>query len=213
MSSTITRVFHALLAILIALAVVWQTVISADDGRSLVNLFSYFTIQSNLLVMVGAAGVALDPLRSGRIFGAIRVAGLVGITVTGIVYATVLAGSVELSGADRVLDTIFHYIVPAASVIGFVLIQPRTPLQRSAWWALVWPVAWLAYTLIRAVAVSPTFQLTETTSARVPYSFLDFDRTGSLEVAVACLVVTAVAVALTAFYLRLGGVRRDVTPT
>ena len=209
MSSTITRVFHAVLALLIAVAVVWQTVVSADEGRSLVNLFSYFTIQSNLLIMVGAAGVALDPLRSGRVFGAVRVAGLVGITVTGIVYATVLAGSQELSGADLVLDTIFHYVVPAASVIGFVLIQPRTPLHRSAWWALVWPVAWLAYTLIRAVAVSPRFMLTETESARVPYGFLDFDANGVPSVVIACVIVTAVAVALTAFYLRVGGVRRQ----
>ncbi|MGJ9422983.1 Pr6Pr family membrane protein [Aeromicrobium sp. CF3.5] len=212
MNSTITRVFHASLAMLIAAAVVWQTVISADAGRSLVNLFSYFTIQSNLLIMVGAAGVALDPHRSDRIFGAVRVAGLVGITVTGIVYATVLAGTVPLEGADRVLDTIFHYIVPAASVIGFVLIQPRTPLQRSAWWALVWPVGWLVYTLLRAVTFSPTFTITETTTARVPYDFLDFDANGAGSVAIACVVVTAIAVALTAFYLRVGGVRREVEP-
>lgn len=208
MSSTITRVFHAVLAILIAVAVVWQTAISADAGRSLVNLFSYFTIQSNLFMMVAAAGVALDPLRSGRLFGAIRVAGLVGITVTGIVYATILAGTVELDGADRVMDTIFHYIVPAASVIGFVLIQPRTPLTRSAWWALAWPVTWLVYTLVRAVAASPTFMITETTTARVPYDFLDFDANGAASVAIASVVVTAIAVALTAFYLRVGGIRR-----
>lgn len=209
MNTTITRAWHAVLAILIAVAVIWQVTLNLDTGRSLVNLFSYFTIQSNLLIMVGAAGVALDPLRSGRVFGAIRVAGLVGITVTGIVYATVLAGTVQLDGADRVLDTIFHYIVPAASVIGFVLIQPRTPLLRSAWWALVWPIAWLVYTLVRAVAISPTFKITETTTARVPYDFLDFDANGAGSVAIACVLVTAIAVALTAFYLRVGGVRRE----
>lgn len=212
MDTTITRVWHALLAILIAAAVTWQITINIDTGRSLVNLFSYFTIQSNLFIMVGAAGVALDPQRSGRIFGAIRVAGLVGITVTGIVYATVLAGSVQLEGVDRVLDTIFHYIVPAASVIGFVLLQPRTPLQRSAWWALVWPIAWLVYTLVRAVAFSPTYLITENTTARVPYDFLDFDTHGAGSVAIACVLVTAIAVGLTAFYLRVGGVRREVEP-
>lgn len=209
MNATVTRGWHAALAVLIAAAVIWQTAINIDTGRSLVNLFSYFTIQSNLLMMVGAAGVALDPQRSGRLFGAVRLAGLVGITVTGIVYVTVLAGTLDLTGADRVLDTIFHYIVPAASIIGFVLIQPRTRLDRSAWWFLVWPVAWLVYTLVRAVAVSPTFKVSETTTSRVPYDFLDFDVHGAGAVAIACVVVTAFAMLLAAGYLRLGGVRRE----
>jgi hypothetical protein len=137
----VTQVWHGALAVLIAIAVIWQLVVDIDLDRSLVNFFSYFTIQSNLLVMIGAAGVALDPHREGRLFGAVRLAGLVGITVTGVVYATVLAGNLELSGADVVLNVIFHDVVPAAAIIGFVLIWPRTPLDRSAWWFLVWPIA------------------------------------------------------------------------
>ncbi len=209
MNSTITRVWHAALAVLIAAAVIWQAVLVARADASLVNLFSYFTIQSNLLVMVGAAGVALDPLRQGRVFGALRLAGLVGITVTGVVYATVLAGQVEMTGAALVLDTIFHYVVPAAAVIGFVLIQPRTPLDRSAWWFLAWPIAWITYTLARAVAVSPQFQVSDTTTARVPYDFLDFDAHGAGFVALSVVIVLAVACLLAAFYLRIGGVRRS----
>jgi hypothetical protein len=209
MSTTITRGWHAALAVLVAVAVIWQVALTLDADRSLVNLFSYFTIESNLLVMVGATGVAIDPRRSGPVFGAVRLAGLVGITVTGIVYSTILAGSLDLTGADVVLDAIFHYIVPAAAVIGFVLIQPRTPLDRSAWWFLVWPLAWLAYTLVRAVAVSPTYPLSDTETGRVPYGFLDFDANGALSVAIACVLVTLLASLLASFYLRLGGVRRD----
>lgn len=209
MSSTITRVWHGALALLIAAAVIWQVVVNLDLDRSLANLFSYFTIQSNLLVMVGAAGVAIDPDRRGRLFGAVRLAGLVGITVTGVVYATVLAGNLDLSGADLVLDAVFHYISPAAAIIGFVLIQPRTQLDRSAWWFLAWPIGWLGYTLVRAVAVSPQFQVSDTATARVPYDFLDFDAHGAVSVAIACVLVTAIAVVLAAGYLRVGGVRRS----
>ncbi len=208
MNPIVTRAWHAALATVIAIAVIWQVAVNIDDDRSLVNLFSYFTIQSNLLMMVGAAGVALDPYREGRLFGAVRLAGLVGITVTGIVYVTVLSGSLELSGADIALNAIFHYIVPAASIIGFVLIQPRTQLDRSAWWFLLWPVAWLVYTLVRAVAFSPAFDISETATARVPYDFLDFDAHGGVFVAIACLLLTAFAVLLAAVYLRFGGVRR-----
>ena len=205
---SVTRVWHAALAVLIAAAAVWQTVLVVQDGASVVNLFSYFTIQSNLLMMVGAAGVALGRDRA-RLFGAVRLAGLVGITVTGLVYATVLAGEVQMTGSAKVLDTVFHYIVPLASFIGFVLIQPRTPLTRTAWWALAWPVAWLAYTLVRAEVASPVYQITDTTTSTVPYDFLDAGANGAGFVVVACLVVTGAAVAIAAGYLRLGGVRRS----
>jgi len=210
-SATITRGWHAALAVLIAVAVVWQAVLVARADASLVNLFSYFTIQSNLLMMVASAGVAIDPARHGRLFGAVRLAGLVGITITGVVYATVLAGQVEMTGAAKALDTIFHYIVPAASVIGFVLIQPRTQFDRSAGWFLAWPIAWLGYTLVRAVAVSPTYQVSDTGTgtARVPYDFLDFDAHGAGFVAIAAVLVTAVACLLAVGYLRIGGVRRS----
>ncbi|MGA9715328.1 MAG: hypothetical protein WBQ48_05810 [Aeromicrobium sp.] len=89
-----------------------------------------------------------------------------------------------------------------------MLIQPRTPLDRSAWWFLVWPVAWLTYTMIRAVTVSPQFQVSDTTTSRVPYDFLDFDANGVVAVTVAIGLVLAVASVLAAGYLRIGGVRR-----
>lgn len=98
-----------------------------------------------------------------------------------------------MTGAALILDTIFHYVVPAAAVIGFVLIQPRTPRDRSAWWFLAWPIAWITYTA----------------TVRVPYDFLDFDAHGAGFVAIAVLLVLVVASLLAAFYLRLGG----VTPT
>lgn len=210
----VTQVFHGALAVLIAAAVVWQVVVNLDVDRSLVNLFSYFTIQSNLLVMVGAAGVALDPHREGRVFGAVRLAGLVGITVTGVVYSTVLAGNLDLTGADVVLDAIFHYVVPAGAIIGFVLIWPRTPLDRTSWCFLAWPVAWLTYTLVRAEVGDPRFRVTETTTAPVPYGFLDAGENGAVSVTIACLGVTAFAVVLGAVYLWLAPspTERDSSP-
>ena len=198
-----TRLWHAAIAVLAAFALVGQTALSIDRDRSLVNLFSYFTIESNVLVLVAAALIAARPDRGGTAFGILRLGGLTAITITGIVYATVLAGNGMFTGIEWWYDKIFHYVVPALSVLGFLLFRPRTRLDRSALWFLVWPLAWLAYTLVRAAVSNPSYAVTSDRRADVPYDFLDIDRHGGWAVALASLVVLALALGLAAGYLKL----------
>jgi hypothetical protein len=169
----------------------------------LVNLFSYFTIESNILVMIAAALIAVRPDRGGTAFGILRLGGLTAITITGIVYATVLTGNTDFSGIEWWYDKIFHYAVPVLSVLGFLLFRPRTRFDRSALWFLVWPFAWLAYTLIRAAASDPAYAVTSDRRADVPYDFLDVDRHGGWAVAIASVVVLALALGLAWGYLKL----------
>ncbi len=196
----LVRGWHGVIAVLVAVSVVTQLVLVLRDDASVVNLFSYFTIQSNLLTMAAAALVAVDPERDEPWFQVLRLAALVGITVTGIVYATVLAGALDLSGLRLVLDVVFHYVVPWASVAGFVLLAPRTPLGPGSWWFLVWPVAWLAYTLVRAQLTDAGFAISDTETGPVPYDFLDVDRHGAASVAVVSVAITLLAVLLAAGY-------------
>jgi len=153
------------------------------------------------------------PDRDGVAFGILRLGSLTAITVTGLVYATVLAGNGDFEGAEWWYDKIFHYVVPAMTVIGFLVFRPRTRLQRTALWSLAFPIVWLVYTLVRAEVVEPAFMLTPTKSAHVPYGFLDVADHGAGVVAVACLVVTAVFVALELAYLRAGRARLDIEQT
>ena len=204
----LVRLWHAALAAMLLVALITQTYLSATtDDRSVVNLFSYFTIQSNILVMVTAALVAVRPERSEPWFGILRLAGLVGITVTGIVYSTILAGSLDLKGVDVALNIAFHYVSPAAALLGYVALKPRTPLAKSAWWFIAWPVLWLVYTLIRGAVSDPKFPVTDTTTSPVPYDFLDVDANGAGFVAIACVGVTILALLLAWGYTRLGRVR------
>ncbi|KQV74648.1 hypothetical protein ASC61_06315 [Aeromicrobium sp. Root344] len=203
-----TRLWHGAIAALAAFALVGQTVLTLDRDRSLVNLFSYFTVESNILVMVAAALIAVRPDRGGSAFGILRLGSLVAITITGIVYATVLAGNGAFTGVEWWYDKIFHYAVPALSVLGFLLFRPRTRLDRGALWFLVWPLAWLAYTLIRAGVSDPSYAVTSERRAPVPYDFLDVDRHGGGAVAVACAVVLILALGLAWGYLTLS--RREV---
>lgn len=194
------RIWHAVVAVLVAIALVGQTVLTIDNDRSLINLFSYFTIQSNILVMVASVLIAIRPRRQSEWWGTLRLAGLVGISVTGIVYATVLAGTAEFVGAAWYYDKIFHYVVPAMAVLGFFLFTPRTRFVRTDFVFIAWPVFWLAYTLMRAGLATPNFEIGKGKFSYVPYEFLDIQRHGATSVLLSAVAVTALALGIAWLY-------------
>ncbi|MEJ7634807.1 Pr6Pr family membrane protein [Aeromicrobium sp.] len=198
-----TRIWHGLVASLVAFALIGQTVQTVDRGNSLTNLFSYFTIESNLLVLVSCVLIAIRPDRESTAFQILRLGSLVAITVTGIVYATLLAGNGSFTGIEWWYDKIFHYVVPLMSVAGFLASPSRLRFDRRAMWFLVFPLVWLAYTLTRAEAVEPVFALTKDTTAPVPYGFLDVGEHGAIAVGVACVVLTAVFVLIAEAAIRI----------
>ena len=198
------RLWHGLIAALATFALVGQAAITIDRGDSFVNFLSYFTIESNILVLVASVLLVLRPDRDGTAFGILRLGSLTAITVTGVVYATLLAGNADFEGAEWWFDKIFHYVVPVMTVVGFVAFRPRTRLGWTSLWSLAFPVAWLAYTLVRAEVAEPVFALTPTTTAAVPYGFLDVAELGAPTVSVICLVLTAGFVAIATIYIRIG---------
>ena len=198
-----SRLWHGAIALISGVALVVQFVLLIDRDGSVVNFFSYFTIESNILVLIASVLIFRKADRGGTAFGILRLAGLVGITITGIIFSTVLAGAVELNGIDWWTDKAFHYVVPAMAVIGFVFMTPRTRLDKTALWFLAWAIGWLAYTLIRGAVSHPRYPVTDTTFSDVPYDFLDVDAHGSGAVAVACVGVLVIGLALSAFYIWL----------
>jgi hypothetical protein len=113
------------------------------------RLVSYFTIQSNVLVAVVTTQLARDPLRGGSAWRVVRLAAVVGITVTGVVHFFLLRPLLDLDGADWLADKLLHMAVPLLAVIGFVVFGPRPRIdRRDIWLALGWPVAWVVYTMV-----------------------------------------------------------------
>lgn len=78
---------------------------SSLPGR-IIRVLSFFTIESNLLCGVVSAQLAARPDRDGPAWRAVRLAALVGITVTGIVYSTVLAAIHEPNGTAETVDVV-----------------------------------------------------------------------------------------------------------
>jgi hypothetical protein len=215
-----SRTLHGLLALAVLFALVLQIVIALDApglprahavgtlagsnglGR-LVRMFSFFTIQSNLLVLAAAVALWRNPARDGRLWRVVRIDGLVGIAVTGIVYATVLARIHEPKGWEQtVSNAIFHYVSPLAAVILWLAFGPRPRIERRVVVAsLIWPALWLAYTLIRG-ALSHWY----------PYPFLDAAAHGYGSVLLSALLVLLVLLAVAAL-LGLGDRRLAPAPS
>ena len=72
-----------------------------------------------------------NPQRDGHMWRWFRMTSLVMITVTGLVYAIVLAPIYHPVGLGVYTNLGFHYIVPWATFLGFLLFGPRPRFSRS----------------------------------------------------------------------------------
>ena len=177
----LARAWHAAVAAAVIVGLVLQAVITVrapatPPGHAVgtlagaplttraIRVLSFFTVQSNILCAAVSARLVSDPRLSGRWWRAVRLAALVGIAVTGIVYSTVLARIHEPKGWEQTLNNaLFHYVVPVAMVVGWLLFGPRPRIDGpTVAYAAAWPVAWLAYTLVHGEA-----------SKWYPYPFVD----------------------------------------
>ncbi len=170
-------------------------------GRYL-RVFSFFTIQSNLLVLVTSLQLMVDPHRDGRLWRVLRLDALIGITVTGIVYATVLAAVHEPHGWQETLsNALFHYVSPVGALLGWLLFGPRPRLgPRTLVHALLFPAGWFAYTLVKG-AIDPWY----------PYPFVDVTTHGYVRVLLNAVAVTVV-LGLVGLLFRLGDRRLAPAP-
>ena len=152
--------------------------------------FCYFTIQSNFLVAVATFLIARGRAE-GTAFRVIRLASLIGITVTGIVAAIALPPSPTYSTLNLICDRLLHIAVPVLTLVGWLAFGPRDRVRRNdVPLTLVWPILWLASTL----ALGPLV-------GWYPYPFLDVAALGIGRVLVNCLVIAIVFVALAALAL------------
>jgi hypothetical protein len=159
----------AAVGVLIQLAVVIAGTSTVSDdppavlGVRLWHFISYFTIQTNLLVIGTVLPLISDPRYDGRTWRPLRLAALVMITVTGLVHWFLLRPLSTLTGWEAVGDVLVHVAVPLLTVVGWLVFGPRPRIEgRTVAWSLAWPIGWLVYTLVVG-ALTGWF----------PYPFLD----------------------------------------
>ncbi|MEV0791671.1 Pr6Pr family membrane protein [Kribbella sp. NPDC050459] len=195
--TTTGRIWTWLTVTVVLAGIVIQLPLSAQNEEGffstaperLFNVFAYFTIQSNLLLGGTVLVLALWPDRTrGAVFKTLRLNGVLCIAVTGIVYHAVLAGLDELSGWAWVSNFLLHTAAPIAGVLGWLLFGPRGQTDwRIVGWSIVYPLLWLAFTLIRGEFVH-----------FYPYPFVNVDEHGYGRVLLNCLLVAVLFLALAA---------------
>ncbi|WP_353953126.1 Pr6Pr family membrane protein [Knoellia sp. S7-12] len=201
----LARPWHTFTAVLTWVALVLQLVlvirggvVLADVtppalGTRLIRLVSYFTILTNLLVALTTTTLALRQDTFPKWWKVLRLNAIVGIAVTGLVHWFLLRPLLDLSGANYVADKLLHVVVPLVAIIGWVVFGPRDRADRSLLLpSLIYPVGWLAYTLVRGAFVD-----------WYPYPFLDVGLHGYARALVACAAVAVLLLLLTWATIRL----------
>ena len=142
------RLFFGLLTLV---AIGWQLTIHVRMGFDVVNFFSFFTNLSNLLaaiVLVLGARRLWRPASTGPDEG-LRAISAVNMVVVGIVFSLLLR-DVDLGALRPWINTLLHHVMPCVVLLGWLLQPPRRRLGgRQLLWTLVFPMAYLVYTLVR----------------------------------------------------------------
>lgn len=193
----LARAWFLLTAAVVVVAIAVQLPVSAGTSGGFfdvpvyraLNVFAFFTIQSNILVAVSALLTGLQPDVDTLLRRVLRLTALVAITVTGVVYHAVLAGLVEMSPAAAFADLLVHTVVPVMAVTGWLVFGPR---GRTSWrvvgLSVVFPVLWLVLTLVRGPLAGGFW----------PYPFVDVDELGWAQVLLNCGLVALLFVGLAA---------------
>ena len=157
--------------------------------ETLERFFSYFTILTNTLVTGYFLVRSLAPESGVGRWAArpeVGTALTVYILVVGLVYQTVLRGLVPLAGRAILADNIIHGLVPLY-MLGFwlLLVAGQAVQWRTLPYWLLYPAAYLAYTLLRGPSAH-----------YYPYPFVDVAALGYGPVLRNCLLVLLVMLAL-----------------
>ncbi|OSP42497.1 MULTISPECIES: Pr6Pr family membrane protein [unclassified Streptomyces] len=200
----LAAVYRLLLALLAAGAVVLETLLG-DPAR----VMSHFAVQSAVLLAVVTLASARRAWSARHpLPGAITGAALLYVIMASLVHHILLADAAPrfsvtdgTAGSAGWLEPLaahtLHTVLPVAALLDWLLLTPpaRTRLRQAATW-LLYPLAYLVFTLVRG-------ELLPGSPARYLYPFLDVARHGyrnvlanALLLGLACYALAVLLVAL-----------------
>ncbi|MFQ4148660.1 Pr6Pr family membrane protein [Arthrobacter sp. LAPM80] len=186
------------------IAVGTQLGIHIGHGFSVLNFFSYFTNLSNIFAAVVLVVDSVLTWRGkdlGPAWALLRCISVVCMALVGIVFSALLR-DVDLGSLLPWINTWLHYVMPVAVVADWLIQPPRhgIPLKRVAV-AVVFPLAYLAYSLTRGAA-----------TGWYAYPFLNPSDGGYAGVLLTCLFIAVGFVAMTLLIMALGNQLRRKLP-
>ena len=141
----------------------WLLLVSALSGillqlflignvRGALNMFSYYTIQTNLFVVIAMVlDIAVDSRRIGdrEILRILPGGVTLWIMVTSVVYHFLLSPFYKPSGLALLANTLLHYVTPVMMLIYWLFFEKKV-LYRS-FYPLIWALYPLFYALVSIV--------------------------------------------------------------
>ena len=170
------RFYLAAMVIIGWFALVTQFYINMTSGISgiwelMVRYFSYFTIQTNILVAVCFTALLLKPQSKwGRFFSRQQTlsAITVYIVIVGLIYNTILRFLWEPEGLQKIVDELLHSVIPLLVLFYWFVFTAKDRLQwKNVLPWLIYPFAYIVYVLIRG-----------SVSGFYPYPFINTQRLG-----------------------------------
>jgi hypothetical protein len=202
MKNKIKLIFAALLAIILWFGIVLQFYISIPDylekgrtlGGAIIQLLSYFTIQTNFLLAFLLTLLVLKPQSKwGLFFAAPYVIGAMAayITIVGLVYHFMLREQFHPVELFKVTSDIFHIISPVAFIVFWLFLVDKTKIKwiNTFLW-LVYPLLYTIYILIRGAF-----------TGLYPYNFLEVNTLGYGKVMANCGFLLVGFIILNALYI------------
>ena len=154
----------------------WASVGITNPATQLVNFFSFFTIDSNVLAaaafLIGVVCLIKGEVPEPRWFSILRSSATAYMATTFVVYNTLLRGIELPQGATLPWSNeVLHVVAPILMVIDWLFAPGRVRLEwKTIWIIVIFPLVWGVYTLIRGPL---TFDAVTGNEYWYPYPFLN----------------------------------------
>jgi len=175
-STKARQIFLAISAAIVWFSVIAQLYLSivnrlAPVAEALTRFFTYFTIQTNILVATCFTVLLLKPVSDwGKFFSSPRVLTAICtyITFVGLTYNLLLRQLWQPTGLQQVVDELLHSAIPIIFILYWLIFVPKAGLQwKNIFTWLIYPVIYIVIVLIR-----------EAISGYYPYPFIDVNNLG-----------------------------------
>jgi hypothetical protein len=139
--------------------------------ETILRFFSFFTIDTNILIAVCFSFIFLrSDSGVGRFFrkATTITAITIYITIVGIVYNVILRSTWQPAGLQKIVDELLHVAIPVLFILFWLLFVPIEQLKwKNAFSWLIYPIIYMAYAIIHG-AITKFY----------PYPFIDVNQLG-----------------------------------
>lgn len=175
---------------LILVAIIWQFSAGLSRGNfNIVNFFSFFTIESNILACLVLVVSSMKLLKGKETYTleVFRGGATLYMVMTGIIYFFLLSGLEEsLQTPIPFVNVVLHYVGPIVMAFDWLIDSGRFKIAFTtglSW--LVFPLVYVGYSLFRGIVVN-----------WYPYPFLNPTDDGYFQVLMVSLIILPFIVAL-----------------